>query len=153
GPGGTTALDLWLKDDRFRFAVPAIDLLRRGDARTPRASMRGLSVDFLGWWLLAPFAGTLLTYVREPAVDHFVSRDGAAAVHVRVGDDGGIEARRVAVGRRDGEPVLDEETVVADPGPCGRARYHQSSTGLDVAVTCEGVETGRAPNPRAFDDP
>ena len=31
GPGGTTALDLWARDDEFRFAVPAIDLLRRGD--------------------------------------------------------------------------------------------------------------------------
>ena len=32
GPGGTTALDLWSRGDRFRFAIPALDLLRQKGA-------------------------------------------------------------------------------------------------------------------------
>src|SRR5690606_36045606 len=54
GPGGTTPLDLWVRGEAFRFAVPAIDLSKRGDATTPRAEMRGLPVDFLRSWLLRP---------------------------------------------------------------------------------------------------
>jgi hypothetical protein len=150
GPGGTTALDLWSRDDRFRFEVPAIDLLRRGDARTPRTSMRGLPVDFLRWWLLRPLAGRLLWHRREPTGDRFVLRDGESLVRAWVGDDGRIEARRSAAGGLGG--ALDEERVSADRAGCATVRYQQRSTGLDVVVRCEGEE-GKAPEARAFQDP
>lgn len=150
GPGGTTALDLWSQDDRFRFEVPAIDLLRRGDARTPRASMRGLPVDFLRWWLLRPLAGRLLWHQREAGGDRFVLRDGNALVRAFVADDGRIEARRSASGGLGG--ALDEERVTASRAGCATVRYQQRSTGLDVMVRCEGEE-GKAPAPRAFEDP
>lgn len=163
GPGGTTALDLWANEDRFRFAVPAIDLLRRGDAATPRDQMRGLPVDFLTWWLLRPAYGSLLWYARAGAADRFVLRDGPAIVELCALDEGGVVARRTtwsAKGRGDGasaarvEPILlDEETVTATRRGCGPVRYTQASTGLSVGVECEGEETERAPNPRAFVDP
>lgn len=165
GPGGTTALDLWVKEDRFRFAVPALELLRRGDAATPRAAMRGLPVDFLRWWLLRPFGGALLWYVREGEVDRFVLRDGKAIVDLRVDDAGPIVARRTTFANAEaGEPphVVDVETVHADGLGCGPVdggsekrpvvRYRQSSTHLDIVVTCEALEP-RAPRPRAFEDP
>jgi hypothetical protein len=156
GPGGTTALDFWLDGDRFRFAVPAIDLMRRGDASTPRAAMRGLPVDFLRWWLLRPAEGTLLWYEREPAMDHFVLRDGDAIVDLRVDDDGRIAARRGTWTKDAGEggPArrLDVESVEAERAGCGEVRYRQLSTGLDIAITCEGEEP-HPPSPRAFEDP
>jgi hypothetical protein len=154
GPGGTTALDLWLDGGRVRFAVPALELLRRGDASTPRASMRGLPVDFLGWWLLRPFEGTLLWYAREPGDDQggarerFLLRDGEAVVDLRVFDDGRVVATRsTRAGAR-----AETETVEARSLGCGPVVYTQATTGLRIEVTCEGEEP-RPPNPRAFVDP
>ncbi len=149
GPGGTTALDLWMSGARFRFAVPAIELSRRGDLAAPSAERRGLPVDFLGWWLLRPASGTLLWTGREPAGDRFVLRDGAAVIDLVAFDDGHVEARRAvwSEGKR-----VDEETVSAAKMGCGLVRYHQRSTGLDVTVTCEG-ETLGDPQPRALADP
>ncbi len=154
GPGGTTALDLWVRGERYRFAVPAIDLLRRGDATTPRAAKRGLPVDFLRWWLLRPASGTLLWHEAEPSGDRFTLRDGAAVIELHAAPSGRVWARRTTwSGQGSGARRIDEEIVEADRIGCGSVRYRQASTGLTVSVTCEGEETGRAPNPRAFADP
>jgi hypothetical protein len=152
GPGGTTALDLWMADERFRFAVPAIGLLERGDARTPRAAKRGLPVDFLRWWLLRPLSGTLLFHKREANGDRFVLRDGQAIVDVDVKDDGRVRATRSTFS---GHPARrdDEETVTATRMGCADASYRQASTGLVAHVRCEAEQTSSTPSPRAFEDP
>jgi len=149
GPGGTTALDLWMAGERYRFAVPAIELTRRGDLGGPRAERRGLPVDFLGWWLLRPAGGALLWTGRAPGGDRFVLRDGGAVVDLVAFDDGRLEARRTtwADGKR-----VDDETVEAGAMGCAPVRYHQGSTGLDVTVTCEGEALGEPPA-RALADP
>ena len=148
GPGGTTALDLWVHEDRFRFAVPALDLMRRGDAATPRESMRGLPVDFLSWWLLRPFEGKLLHYQRVASGDRFLLRDGAAVIDLQI-DRAGVRARRRSAR---GEGRVEVETVFARGFGCVPARYQQAPSGLDITIRCEGEES-RAPNPRAFVDP
>ncbi|WP_438014722.1 hypothetical protein WMF18_28000 [Sorangium sp. So ce315] len=155
GPGGTTALDLWTRGDRFRFAVPALDLLKRGDASTPRASLRGLPVDFLRWWMLHPAEGKLLWYERAASADSFVLRDGDAVIELRVDDRGAIGARRTTWSASSGarRRQLDEEVVIAERMGCGNVRYAQASTGLLVTVICEAEERDRAPDPRAFVDP
>jgi hypothetical protein len=155
GPGGTTALDLWIHRDRFRFAVPAIDLLRRGDATTPRVSMRGLPIDFLRWWLLGPATGTLLWAERHGRADRLLLRAGFAIIDLRVGDSGGIKARRAlwtAGSATEPRRLIEEEAIEADRFGCAKVRYWQRSTGLSVTVRCEGEEFA-APNPRAFVDP
>jgi hypothetical protein len=152
GPGGTTALDLWVDGATYRFEVPAIDLKKRGDTRGPSAERRGLPVDFLGWWLLRPAEGALLWHAREAGGDRFVLRDGAAIVDLHAADDGAVEARR-ATWSTEGPPrLLDEETVRSPAIGCATVHYHQRSTGLDVTVTCEG-ETAGAPPSRALADP
>jgi hypothetical protein len=157
GPGGTTALDLWVKGDRFRFSVPALDLLRRGDAGTPREQTRGLPVDFLKWWLLRPAEGTLLWHERTERADHFVLRDSSAVINLCVADSGALLARRTTWVDGGGDPrdrrVADQETVIAAKPGCAPVRYVQALTGLEIAVTCEGEETEREPSPRAFEDP
>jgi hypothetical protein len=155
GPGGTTALDLWIQGDQWRFAVPAIDLQKRGELHAPREARRGLPVDFLAFWLLRPASGRLLWHARERDGDRFVLRDGAATVDLRALDDGRLEARRATWSKpeADGSPrLLDEETVSASGLGCAEVRYHQASTGLDVTVVCEGETTGEPPA-RALADP
>lgn len=152
GPGGTTALDLWARGDAFRFAIPAIDLLRRGDASTPPAQKRGLPVDFLRWWLLRPASGRLVWYAEEPSGERFVLRDGAAIVDLHVDSKGKLNARRTTFAEGSGL-MLEEETVEASKLGCGVVFYHQQTTHLSVTVTCEGEETEREPSARAFADP
>lgn len=151
GPGGTTALDLWMEGAAFRFAVPAIDLKERGHLDAPRQERRGLPVDFLGWWLLRPLGGELLWHRRGATGDHFVLRDGAAVSELRVADDGSVEARR-STWSGSGRESLDEETLHAAGFGCAETRYHQRSTGVDVVVRCED-ETLGAPAARALADP
>jgi hypothetical protein len=163
GPGGTTALDLWANGDRFRFAVPAIELLRRGDAATPPSELRGLPVGFLRWWMLRPASGELVWYEREAAADRFVLRDGPAWVDLRLADGGAIEAVRTTWAKEGGEDVVVvEERVEATGVDCASARYvtriplgGDGRTGLplDIRIRCEGADRARAPNPRAFEDP
>ena len=157
GPGGTTSLDLWVHDDAFRFAVPAIDLLRRGDAHTPRSDMRGLPVDFLRWWLLRPTSGTLLWHVFRDTGKRFVLRDGSAIVDLHVAPSGRVTARRTTWESSSDKPKhrrkIDEEILEADKFGCGVVKYQQASTNLRVTVTCESEDTERPPNPRAFVDP
>ncbi|MEO7329006.1 MAG: hypothetical protein ABI193_10535 [Minicystis sp.] len=157
GPGGTTALDLWIHGDAYRFAIPAIGLRKRGDAATPAVERRGLPVDFLRFWLLRPAEGALLWAERERAPDaqRFLLRDGPALVDLRSFEHQRIEARRSTWSSDlPGEPphLLDVETVRASALGCGEVHYHQASTGLDVTVQCEGEEKA-PPNPQAFVDP
>lgn len=156
GPGGTTAFDLWIRWDQFRVSIPAVDLLRRGDASTPRAQMRGLPVDFLRWWLLDPTRGDLLWASRTPEGTRFALRDGTAVTELLVSGTSGVSAERRTWSERYFWPgpqrLLDEETVVADKLGCGHARYTQASTGVEIEITCEGVEPN-PPSERAFLDP
>jgi hypothetical protein len=148
GPGGTTALDLWICGDRFRFAVPAIDLERRGDGSTPPDQIRGLPVDFLRWWFLRPFHGRLLSFDEASSGRRYVLRDAAQIIHLRAPHDrdhGLFTAARVSLD--------DRETLEVDGSSrCGDVRYTQRSTGIDIAVRCEQVND-RAPPDRAFADP
>jgi hypothetical protein len=140
----------------YRFAVPAIDLKKRGDLRAPREERRGLPVDFLAFWLLRPAGGRLLWHGREADGDRFVLADGTAVVDLHAADDGRLSAKRdsFADSTPGGAPgaLLDEETVTAEGPGCARVRYHQRSTGLSVTVSCEG-ETRGEPPARALADP
>lgn len=157
GPGGTTSLDLWLHADEFRFVVPAIELLRRGNANTPRKEMRGLPIDFLHWWLLRPTSGTLLWHALHDTGSQFVLRDGQAIVDLHLARSGHITAHRTTWEASPDKPhtrrKVDEEIVEADGWGCGVVQYRQTSTNLRVTVTCESEDADRAPNPRAFVDP
>jgi hypothetical protein len=144
GPGGTTALDLWVCRDRFRFAIPAVDLVRRGDASTPAHELRGLPVAFLRWWFLSPLEGRLLSFVDEAAGRRYVMRQDDQVTHLSVVEEG-LRVRRVSRG--------DEESLVSDGRACGKVRYQQKSTGIELEVQCEELDDDTAPPERAFADP
>jgi hypothetical protein len=159
GPGGTTALDLWLCRDAFRFVVPAIDLQRRGGASTPREKLRGLPIDFLRWWLLDPLGGELLAVHRHRSdgelLERFVLRDGEDVLHadVPVGPSSASTAEAAPnVLRVTRFSAGGEQRIASDGQRCGVAQYRQPSTGLSITVRCEAIEPGPPPS-GAFVDP
>lgn len=73
GPGGTTAMDVWIRDGRFRVAIPAISRVMRGDETTPRSTMRGMPVDLLWRLLVDPFGSLVYARAGHPERDGFVA--------------------------------------------------------------------------------
>ncbi len=146
GPGGTTALDMWVCHDRFRFVIPAVDLVRRGDATTPPEQLHGLPVEFLRWWLLRPMAGALLYFESRADGRRYVLRHRSdEIIDLLVSEGGGMSSRRLSGG--------DEERVDTDGPGCRDVRYRQRSTGLDIHVSCEEIDRQTPPPRRAFTDP
>lgn len=146
GPGGTTAMDLWICRDAYRFSVPAVDLVRRGDANTPPEELRGLPVGFLRWWFLEPLGGRLLAAYPRVDGDAFVLKDGDSAVHLLRGPGSPtpLGVRRVSPN--------DVELIQTTAELCGHVHYNQHSTSIDLDVDCEKVNDGTPPA-RAFADP
>ena len=95
GPGGTTAMDVWIREGAFRVSIPPLDRIVRGDASTPKERLRGLPIGLLSRWLVSPFGGALVA-----------AHEGRVDVEGRVIDDdatgpGGARSF-VAFLRRDG---------------------------------------------------
>ena len=146
GPGGTTALDVWVTKDRFRFAVPAINLEKRG-GKDPNES-RGLPIGMLRWWFLSPLEGRVLLARSTPSESSWILRDGGATVTVR------SDGRRFVALRREGESLEGIEWLA--PGLVPQAgvggRYIEGRYGLRVEVLVEEVLASE-PDPEAFEDP
>ena len=156
GPGGRTALDVWVTRDAWRFSIPALDLTQRGDRRRPTYDV---PIGFFRWWFLEPLDGRLLTVVPGGARGEptFVLRDDAATVLLhQVPRRGGAERelRHFVALRREGGDVdrLEWVSKTLRPGAGDRARYQQRTTGLEVEVLVEEVSQ-EPPDPAAFIDP
>ena len=150
GPGGATALDMWLTRERFRFVVPAADFKRAGGVDDPAA--RGLPVGFFRWWFLAPLEGRLLTARIEPQGPTFVLREGGGTITLRERRVRGREhllAERREAGALEGLEWIGRSF---SPHAGDRAKYVQDTTGLEVEVLVEAVSP-EEPDPAAFLDP
>lgn len=163
GPGGTTLLDAWATPWRWRVAVPALDIVRRGGADEPN----DLPIGFLRWWFFAPFEGTLFgARVSSAAGSGVASRGGVptpsvwllrqagAVVDVRRGQCPGGEA--LLVTRRTLSRVESVEECGANvelgPTPGDAVVYADERRGLRVAIQVEAIESS-TPDPEAFRDP
>jgi hypothetical protein len=172
GPGGTTALDVWLTRDAYRLAIPAIDLVRRGRSRVQARDSREFSendakapdeapppIGFLRWWFLAPFEGRLLAAVRdEPGV-----RDAALILR----EPGGATVVLREANARATRAVLKLDRTGGETGACARedlridgelfgpgahVTYANATLGVNVDVVVESVSADE-PDPAAFVDP
>ena len=152
GPGGTTALDLWIDGDRFRFAVPAIDLRqarRRGDAarRDARPAGRLPALVAAPPGRRARCSGTS----ARRGGDRFVLRDGAAIVDLRAADDGrrrGARARPGSARRRASRAARRRGDGRRPSGiGCADGALPPGVDGLDVDGALRGRGDARAPNP------
>ena len=146
GPGGTTALDVWVTKDRFRFSVPAIKLEKRGG--TDPEDSKGLPIGMLRWWFLSPLAGRLLLARSSPGESAWILREGSGTVTLRT------DGRRFIALRREGESLEAIEWVslglVPQAGEHGH--YLEGRHGLRVEVLVEEVLPDE-PDPEAFADP
>jgi hypothetical protein len=146
GPAGTTALDVWVTKDRFRFAVPSVHLERRGGSDPDDA--RGLPIGMLRWWFLSPLGGRLLLARSTEAESAWLLKDGAAMVTVRT--DG---RRFLAVRREDGHlEAIEWLGRGLSPDAGARGRYLEGRYGLRVEVVVEEVLPNE-PDAEAFADP
>ncbi len=146
GPGGTTALDVWVTKDRFRFAVPGIQLEKRG-GHDP-AEARGLPIGLLRWWFLDPLGGRLLIAHSDAKESAWLLRDGDAFVTVRT------DGRRFLAVRKEGDALEGIEWLGRGitPRAGSRGRYVDGTYGLRVDVVVEEV-MAEEPDPAAFADP
>jgi hypothetical protein len=153
GPGGVTALDAWVTDDQFRFAVPGIRFVRRGGADA--ASARGLPIGFFRWWMLHPLDGRLLAAWTRDDGSIFLLRRGDETVILREGRLARSHREHLIAARREEGRVERLEwfgrSPVA-PHAGDKARYVDAATGLEVEVLVEGVGE-HEPDPAAFLDP
>jgi hypothetical protein len=153
GPGGATALDAWVTDDRFRFVVPPISLERRGGA-DPEAA-RGLPVGFFRWWMLHPLDGRLLAAWARDSGPLYLLRHGDETVLLREAKVPHSTRHRVMAARREEGDVERLEWVgrtPTTPTAGDKARYVDGSSGLEVEVLVEGMGE-HEPDPAAFLDP
>lgn len=146
GPGGTTALDVWVTSDRFRFAIPALDIDKRGNADPVEAA--GLPIGFLRWWLLSPLAGQLVLARSNRAESAFILRDARATVTVRT------DGRRFVALRREGTRLEGIEWSAHGLRPVAGANgvYVDGQWGTKLHVVVEEVLPDE-PDPGAFVDP
>jgi hypothetical protein len=131
GPGGMTALDLLVRGDQWRFAIPARDQLWTSEQTSKPP--RGLPVSFLRWWLLQPLSGRLLSAHQGPGGTVFVLREGDATVRVQHRGDGLRMDRK--------SPSGTERMEVSGTG-CSHAVYEHVEGRIRVAVQCEEAVEG-----------
>ena len=151
GGAGATILDAWVTRDRWRVAVPPLDLVRRGGAEEPR----DMPVGFLRWWFLTPLGGTLFAASDGDAAERgpiWLLRDGRSVVELREGTCEGGQLLR-ATRRIEGHAETVDECRLADRPRVGdTARYVDESSGLRVEVAFESIAS-EPPDPAAFRDP
>jgi hypothetical protein len=164
GPGGTTAMDVWIRQGTFRVAIPALEKVIRGDRSTPRETMRGLPIDFLDRWLLDPFGGAAVVAVTgiveggrlrddERGFVRWAKRGAALEIRARRGD-GDAQAWWVERGKvvafLDGReaPVEGEERALFPV----RGRFTSTDPPMTVEVTGEPAARAELPA-QTFEDP
>ena len=155
GPGGTTALDLWVTPTRYRLVVPSLDMVKRGG--TSSAGSAGLPVAFFRWWFLAPLDGRLLdAHVAAIGAELFVREPDGATVWLRdpahPSGKPGLLALRRAPGDADRALEWSGSTLFPHPGDVAHYREEHPTFGIDVRVRIDALGKG-APDPAAFDDP
>jgi hypothetical protein len=148
GAAGATMLDAWVTRTRWRVAVPALAVVRRGDVLAPRE----MPVGFLRWWFLTPLAGGLFAATCTDGGALWLLRDAGAVIELREQPCSRgtlLHAARRIEGRTE---TVDECRAGMVPSAGDTARYVDAASGLRVEVLLESIGA-EPPRDEAFDDP
>lgn len=168
GPGGTTAMDVWIAGEKWRVSIPAMDKIFRGDAKT-KEMPRGIPVPLLRRWVVEPFGGVPIAVRLGCAAKDgtvFECTDGFVAflrrgdvVEVRDRIEGKVEIQGHAWWLRDGSVTAwlegseqrlkegESEAIVTKS-----VHYVSLDPPMTVDVSGGAAKTARLPD-AAFDDP
>jgi hypothetical protein len=135
GPGGTTAMDLWMKGDRFRFSIPSLGREITGDARTPAEQKRGLPVDFLRAFMLDPLGGRVLAASKSGSELRILLEEGGNISELTLFANKALKLHRSWFSTT--AELYEEEWIDATGFGCAAATYRQKTTQLVVAARCE----------------
>ena len=166
GPGGTTAMDVWIAWPRWRVLIPALDkTFRDGSGEAPR----GIPVPLLRRWLVEPFGGKPVAVHRgrvlpDGSIDEraqgfvaFLRRDDVEEVRARELDGAAMRARawwvkqgHVVAWLEGAERPLgaESDSVVVETS----AHYVSIDPPMTVDVAAETPTVGALPD-ATFDDP
>ena len=142
GPGGGTALDVWVTRDAWRMVVPAISLTRRGGRDAPAST----PIGFFRAWFVDPLGGRLLGV--GPTGTLVLRDDDGGTTELDVASREGVFA---GIGKRRSGTATERFTWETRSSG-GKASYRHESSGLGVEVAL-GPPEKQAPDPAAFDDP
>lgn len=148
GAAGMTMLDAWVTPRRWRVAVPALSLVRRGGEDDPT----DLPIGFLRGWFFAPLDGQLFAATLGADGPRWLLRDGAVVADVRAGTcERGprLQASRREHGRTES---VDECRAGSLPSPGDHVHYEDAASGLTVGLIIESVSAEPPPG-EAFGDP
>jgi hypothetical protein len=150
GPGGTTAMDLWMKGDSFRFSIPSLGRELAGDASTPAEKKRGLPVDFLRAFMLDPLGGRVLAASRRGAdLEVLIDEPPNKIVELTLRGNGALRVHRSWFSSD--QQLIEEEWIEASGLGCATATYRQKTTQLLVTARCEKSRVGL--NEAALEEP
>ena len=150
GAVGATMLDAWATPDRWRIAVPPVDLVRRGAADEPA----DLPVAFLRWLFFRRLEGTLFGGSLHAGVVNLLLRDGDAVLDVRYATGACAQGALTTTTRRAHARTerLDECRAEGVPRAGDWVRYADEASGLRVDLAIESALPGPASDD-AFRDP
>lgn len=147
GPGGTTAMDVWIVDGKFRVAIPAIERVVRGDASTPRSTMRGMPIDLLWRLLVDPFGDVAYARKSGDTLTTWMRRG-----EIRERSPGGMRAWFYDKGTLTGF-ATGQESVVDDAIVPSRVEYVGTDPAMEVRVVSTSAVTMTEVSPAVFADP
>ena len=142
GPGGGTALDVWVTRDAWRMVVPAISFVKRGGVEAPAST----PIGFFRAWFVDPLGGRLLAI--GPTGSLVLRDDSGGTTELEIVSRPGLFA---GVGRRRSGTATERFTW--EPrADGGKASYRHLGSGLRVAVEL-GPPQSEPPDAAAFADP
>jgi hypothetical protein len=151
GPGGTTAMDVWIVDGKFRVAIPALERVVRGDGSTPRATMRGMPIDLLWRLLVDPFGSVAYARKSGDTLTTWVRR-GNGAAEIRTRSPQGMRAWFFDQGVLKGVATGDE-VALGDALVPSHVDYVATDPAMEVRVVSTAAVTVNEVSPAVFADP
>jgi hypothetical protein len=148
GPGGMTMFDAWVTPGRWRVAVPAASLVRRGAADDPD----DLPVAFLRWWFFTPLAGTVVATRSTSAGAEWLLDEHGAVIDLVSGVCPGGRLLRATRRAPKHEEVVEECRSGAAPAAGDAVHYADLSSGMRVDLVLESIDEA-PPDAEALSDP